>query len=66
MAASNTTAIVGVLPTMANGAGLQTQTQAPGPLATIANFRAVSANMADAGFVVIPINGVEYKIPVLV
>lgn len=66
MAASNTNAVIGVLPVVAGGAGLTTQTQTPGPLATIANLRAVNANMADAGFIVIPINGVEYKIPVFV
>ena len=37
----------------------------PDALATMTNFRAIDANMADAAFVVIEINGTDYAIPLL-
>lgn len=37
----------------------------PDALATMTNFRAIDANMADAAFLTYEINGVEYAIPLL-
>jgi len=37
----------------------------PDTLATMTNFRAIDANMADAAFLVIEINSTDYAIPLL-
>ena len=34
----------------------------PGPLATLTNFQAINANMADAGSIGIEVNGAKYRI----
>lgn len=37
----------------------------PDALATMTNFRAIDANMADAAFLTYEINGTDYAIPLL-
>ena len=44
---------------VAAGAGI------PDALATATNFRAIDANMADAGMALFEVDGVDYAIPLL-
>jgi len=65
MAAKTTAPNARVYPYIGTELAVVAGTGIPDTNGTMTNFKAIDANMADAGFLVIQVEGIDYAIPLL-